>query len=209
RELLAPYLRQGEFALKHLIFGDVFLGSGIGHDRSKDRHLVADGGVADATIDPLAIFLTPERISEPAVLGDQIYLYGTDIAVELRPDDGFDVLPSGWGDLSGLGALLLEINEVLGDLAEGAIEDRNVVLDAKAEIRVLIEGPLARGIDVGGLQANRLVAVRIRQLDPAIPIPVFHVGLSEDDEAGLEFLSVEEECHLGDVSVQILCYVFS
>jgi hypothetical protein len=60
------------------------------------------------------------------------------------------------GDLSGLDPLFLEVRPFLGDLAEGPIEDRHVVLDAEPHVRILVEGPLAGRIDVVTLQHTRL-----------------------------------------------------
>ena len=50
------------------------------------------------------------------------------------------------------------------------VEDRHVELDAEAKIGVLVERPLLGGVDVGGLQAYRLVAVSLGQLDAAVPL---------------------------------------
>ena len=195
RELLAAYLRQGELALKYLTLFDVLLAGGVSHDRAEDRHFGADRGVADAAIAPLAVLLPPNWVGNPPVLSDQIDLDGTDVAVKLGLDDGFDYLPSVLRDLPGLDAFLLKVRVVLGDLAEGPIEDRNLVLDAEAEIGVLVEGPLARRVDVGRLQGDRLVTVVMGELDPAVPIAVLHVRAAEDDKSGLEFLRVDKEGH--------------
>jgi hypothetical protein len=95
---------------------------------------------------------------------------------------------------------------VLGDLAEGPIEDRNLVLDPEPEIGVLVEGPLARRVDVGCFQGNRLVAVRVGELDPAVPIPVLYVRAAEDDKAGLEFLGIDKEGHGGTILCRICVF---
>ena len=94
-------------------------------------------------------------------------------------------------DLACLYALLLEVGEVFGDLAEGAIEDWHFVLYAEAHVRVLVVGTVARCVDVGGFEGNRLVAVGLGNLDPAVPVAVFHVRAAEDDEARLEFLCID------------------
>ncbi len=60
-------------------------------------------------------------------------------------------LPAVMRDLPRFDALLLQIEIILGDLAEGPIEDRHLVLDAKAKVGILIESFLARRVDVGGL----------------------------------------------------------
>ena len=62
-------------------------------------------------------------------------------------------------DLPRLDPLLLKVGEVLGDLAEGAVENRHLMLDAEAHVGVLVEGLILGRVDVGGLQGNRLVAV--------------------------------------------------
>lgn len=85
-------------------------------------------------------------------------------------DHGVHRLPAMLGDLADLGALLLLGQKVLGDGAAWPVEDRHVVLDAKAKIGVLVERPLLGGVDVGGLQAYRLVAVSLGQLDAAVPL---------------------------------------
>jgi hypothetical protein len=84
----------------------------------------------------------------------------------------------------------LKVDVVLGDLAEGAIENRHLVLDTKPQVRVLVEGPLAGGVDVGRLQGNRLVAVLLGELDPEVLVLVFHVGAPEDDQSGLPAMSI-------------------
>jgi hypothetical protein len=117
--------------------------------------------------------LPPERIIEPSVMADQGDLYGTNVRIKLGADDGFDHPHAVRGDLPGFDALLLKLDIFLGDLAEGVIEDRYVVLDAEANIGVLVEGPLPRRVDVGRLQGNRLVAVLVGEPDPAVPIASF------------------------------------
>ncbi len=54
-------------------------------------------------------------------------------------------------NLPRLDATLLEFDVVFGDLAEGVVEDGDIVLDAEAYVGVLVEGLLPRRVDVGGL----------------------------------------------------------
>ena len=89
----------------------------------------ASDGICTAAVASLAVLLTPQGIAKPSVLSDQIDLDGADIVVELRADNGVDHLPTVEGDLPGLDALFLKVGVILGDLAEGSIEDRNLVLD--------------------------------------------------------------------------------
>jgi hypothetical protein len=83
-----------------------------------------------------------------------------DIRIEARLDDGLAFAPAGVRDLAGRRAPLLLLNILLGDFAEGAVEDRNVMFDAEAQIRVVIVGAVARGRDIRGLERDRLATDR-------------------------------------------------
>jgi hypothetical protein len=98
----------------------------------------------------------------------------------------------------------LKIDEILGDLTEGAIEDRHLVFNAEPNVGVLIEGALARGIDVRRLQGDRLVTVCLGDFDSAVPLPVLDICAAEDDQSGLEFLGIDKEGHAPPV--QNLCF---
>ena len=228
RELLPPYLVEGNLVPEDMAFGNMPLAGGKAHDRPKDLHLGADRSVAHAeralgrflslflafvllVVFLLAFFLlaflnfaldllspgllAPRRIVQPSVLPDQRNLDRADIRVELRLDYRPDYPDAVGGDLSRFHAPLLKLNILLGDLAEGVIENGDIVLDAKAHIGVLVEGPLSCRVNVGGFQGNRLVAVLFGEPDPAIPIAVLHIRPAEDHQAGLEFLGIDKEGH--------------
>jgi hypothetical protein len=54
------------------------------------------------------------------------------------------------GNLSRLHTSFLKLNILLGNLAEGVIENGDIVFDTKAHVGVLVEGPLACRVNVGG-----------------------------------------------------------
>lgn len=60
-------------------------------------------------------------------------------------------------DFACLGARRLEGGELLGDMGEGLIEDRNLMLDAEAYLGVLIERLVARLGEMRRPKGNRLV----------------------------------------------------
>jgi hypothetical protein len=145
------------------------------------------------------------RRAGPAVLAELVDLDRTDVEVELSVADGNDRLPVVLGDLADFRPLLRLRQEILGDGAEGPVEDRHVVLDAETEVGVLIERALIGGIDIGGLKAECLVTIRLRLLDAAVPVAVLDVAAPKDDQARLELLGVENEGHGGAPPVQDLC----
>lgn len=147
----------------------------------------------------------PERIAGPTILADEVDLDRADVAIELGVDDRVHHLPTMVGDFADKGPLLLEGGVVLGDLAEGPIENRHIMFDAEAKIRIVGEGPLTGRFDVGRFQRHRLVPVGLRQLDPAVPIAVLHVGSPEENEPAFQFLSIDKESHRPPPSVQNLC----
>ena len=230
RELLPAHLVERNLASEYMSFGNVLLAGGIAHDRTKNFHLGADRCVAHAgrtflvgllgllrVVGPLplmrlgsllfvlvALLLFPFNLFQPSVLADEGDLYGANVRIKLCTDDRFDHPHAVRGNLPGFDALLLKLDIFLGDLAEGVVEDRYVVLDAEANIGVLVEGPLPRRVDVGGFQGNRLVAVLVGEPDPAVPIAVLDIGPAEDDKAGLQFLRIDKEGHGGRQSVQNL-----
>src|SRR4029077_9790584 len=124
-----------------------------------------------------------------------MYLRRADIKIETRPDDRFAFAPAGVRHLAGRGAPFLLLDILLGNLAEGAVEDRHVMLEAEADIRVMIVGAVTGGGEVRGLQRKRLVKVAFRDLDAAIPVAMLDVSPSEDDQAGFEFFIVRDESH--------------
>lgn len=69
------------------------------------------------------------------------------------------------------------------------------MLEPEAHIGVLVKGTILGVIDVRGLERNRLIAVSLGQLDPAVPVAVLDVGSAENDEAGFKLLSIENEGH--------------
>ena len=71
------------------------------------------------------------------------------------------------------------------------------MLDAKPEVGVLVERPLLGGVHIRGFEAGDLVAIRLRQLDAAVPFAVFDVATSEDDEPCFQLLGIEEKGHWG------------
>ena len=62
------------------------------------------------------------------------------------------------------------------------------MLDAEPKVGLLVERALLGGVDVGGLLANRFVAVSLRQLDAAVSLAVLDVGTTEDDQSNLQLL---------------------
>ena len=91
---------------------------------------------------------------------------------------------------------LLQLNILLGDFAEGAVEDRNVMFDAEAQVRVVIVGAVARVPDIRGLERDRLVPIGLGELDAAVPVAMLDVAAPEDHEAGFEFFLVRQKCHV-------------
>jgi hypothetical protein len=97
-------------------------------------------------------------------------------------------------------------------VAEGAIEHGNIMLDAKPDVCVLVEGAFPRRAYIGRFQRNSLVAVGLRQLHAAIPHPVPHVATPEENQARLQLLFLGNKRHVASllfipfcaVSVQIL-----
>jgi hypothetical protein len=98
-------------------------------------------------------------------------------------------------DLAGFRSPLLEVGEFLRDLAEGFLENRDLMLEAKPKLGVLVESFLAGFVGVRGFQCEGFVAVFLGELDAAIPIAVFHVRATEDHEAAFEFLLVDHRGH--------------
>ena len=131
-----------------------------------------------------------------------------DIKIEARPDDRFAFAPAGVGHLAGRRAPLLQLDILLGDLAEGPVEDRNIMLEAEAQIRVMVVGAVARRRDVGGLQRERLVTIALGDLDAAIPVAMPDVGAPEDHEARFEFFLVREKRHGGLPLCRNWCSLF-
>jgi len=69
------------------------------------------------------------------------------------------------------------------------------MLDAEAQIRVVIVGAVTRGRDIRGLERDRLVPVALGELDAAIPVAMLDVAAPEDHEARLEFFFVCQKRH--------------
>ena len=113
----------------------------------------------------------------------------------MQADVGIDDLPAVHCDLAGCGNSFVEFGVFLRHLRKGLLEYRNVVLYAEAHVGVMVECPVAGFVDVGGLQGNRFVSVFLGHLDPAIPVAVLYICSAEDDEAGFEFLNIDEEGH--------------
>jgi hypothetical protein len=109
--------------------------------------------------------------------------------------NGADLLHPKLGDFACVGPSLLEFDVLPGDLAEGPVEHRYIVLEPKAQVGVLVVGPLARRLDAGGLEGNRLVAISPRPLDAAILVAMRHVRPPEDDQPRLHLLLVGHERH--------------
>ena len=151
-EGVAPHLGELWPALEHLVGADVALLERVGHHAVEDRHLEADRGVADMLAKaPFARLAPPRRVLIPAVLSDQVDLGRAAIGVERRTDDRLTSPPARVGDLAGRPAALLVLDVFRRDLAEGAVEDRNIVLDAEAQVGALIKGELAGRRGIGGL----------------------------------------------------------
>jgi hypothetical protein len=145
-ERVAAHLRERRSALKLLICPDVAFFDRVAHHGAEDGHLEADGGVAHLPAQtPLAVLAPPGRIIVPAIVSDQMDLGRADIKIETRVDDGLAFAPAGVRHLAGRRAPLLLLNILLGDFAEGAVEDRNVMLDAEAQVRVVIVGAVTSG----------------------------------------------------------------
>jgi hypothetical protein len=79
------------------------------------------------------------------------------------------------------------------------------MLEAKADVGVVIVSLIPCRLPVRGLDGNGLVAVGPGQLNPAIPVAVLHVRAPEQDEAVLQFLFVGDESHPWHRSVQNPC----
>src|ERR1700679_395470 len=93
------------------------------------------------------------------------------------------------------------------------VEHRNVMLQAKPDVCVLVRGAFPRHLDVGRLERNRLVAVGFGYFHAAIPHPMIHVATPEENQPRLEFRFVRDECHTRlyrlTRPVQIPCRFFS
>ena len=76
------------------------------------------------------------------------------------------------------------------------VEYRDIMLEAEADVCVLIEGAFPRHVDVGRFKGNRLVAVGLGNLHPAIPHSVVYVAAPKENQSGLEFRFVRDECHV-------------
>jgi hypothetical protein len=62
-------------------------------------------------------------------------------------------------------------------------------------VGVLVIGPLARRLDVGSLEGDRLVAISPRPLDAAVLVAMRHVRSPEDDQPRRHLLLVGHERH--------------
>ena len=78
------------------------------------------------------------------------------------------------------------------------------MLDAEADVCILIEGPLPRRFFIRGLKRNRLVAVSL-WLHAAVPHPMIHVAATEDNQARFEFLFVGDKRHVRLLSLNPFC----
>lgn len=108
-------------------------------------------------------------------------------------------------DLPRIRPLLLQSGKLLRHLGERLVENRDAVFDAEIDLGIVRERLLPRLVEVRCLQGDRLVAVRVGELDAAIPALVPHVGSAEDDEAALQLFGVDLEPHDGCPSVYVLC----
>jgi hypothetical protein len=70
------------------------------------------------------------------------------------------------------------------------------MLDAKPDIGVLIEGPLAGRADVGRFKRNRLIAVCLRHLHTAVSHPMAYVAAPEKNQAGFQLLFLGNKRHV-------------
>ena len=70
------------------------------------------------------------------------------------------------------------------------------MLQAKPDVRVLVEGAFPRHLDVGRFERNRLVAVGFGYFHAAIPHAMIHVATPEENQTRLEFRFVGDECHI-------------
>src|SRR5579862_4954493 len=152
-----------------------------------------------------AVGAPPVGIALPAVRSDLADLRRADIGAEHAIDHRAHAPDARESDLAALGTLLLLGEIFLADLAERPVEHRHVVLDERVHLPVLLIGAAARIGAVGGLEGDRLVAVLLRHLHPAIPVVMRHVGAAENDQAGLELFLIGHECHRLLPSVQIPC----
>ena len=69
------------------------------------------------------------------------------------------------------------------------------MLDAETHVGVMVEGLVAGFVDIRGLQGDRFISVFPGHSDSAIPVSVLYICSAEDDEAGFEFLNIDEEGH--------------
>ena len=135
-----------------------------------------------------------------------------EVARERAFDDGADLLRSRRADLSAHRPRLLRQQIVSCHLTEGMIEHRNVMLDAKPDIGILVEGPLAGRADIRRFKRNRFIAVGLRHLHAAIPHPVVYIAAPEENQAGFQLLFLGNKRHVASCvlfrSVQFPCRLF-
>jgi len=63
--------------------------------------------------------------------------------------------------------------------------------------------PLSCDFKFGSLEGDRLIAVNVGYLHPAVPHLVLHVAAPEDDQARLEFLSLPDERHFCLIGIEV------
>src|SRR6202021_462518 len=124
-----------------------------------------------------------------------MHLDRADVILQRALDHGLELLGPLLADLAALGAGLLGRQVLLGNGAEGMVEDRDVALKTDPDFDLLFVGEVARDADIAGLERDRLIAVGLRELDAAVPVAMAHVGSGEEDKAGLDFFLVGHERH--------------
>src|SRR5579862_506986 len=132
---------------------------------------------------PLPVFAPPRRITSPAILTNQANLDIANVGVQMSSNGGSYFPNALMPDFTHLRALALGFKILVCDFVKGLVENRNFVLNPKPHVRVMVIGAVPCFVQVVRFEGNRFIAVCLRQLNPAIPIPMFYIAPAEDNQA--------------------------
>jgi hypothetical protein len=145
--------------------------------------------------------------SRPKLITDKVNLSGPYIAIQSTFDDGANLLWTCRADLSALRTCLLDQEVLSSNFTKRMVEYRNVMLQTKPDVSVLVECAFPRDIDVSGLKRNCLIAVRLGYFHAAVPHPMFHVATPEENQAWLKLRFVGDECHIRLCLFDVFCAI--
>ena len=132
-------------------------------------------------------------------------LGGANIGAERPVDFVLDVHCACLADLARMRAPLLHIRIFLGHMRKGPIEHGKLMLHHKADIGVMLQRLVERGMPIRCFERNRLLAILVLNPHAAVVSVMPDIAAPEVDKASLDLLLVGDEFHFPCPTVQNLC----